>query len=45
MMLCNRKCTKGAVKHVTRSGYATLVHQELAVVKPNSWHLGYKETM
>jgi hypothetical protein len=45
MMLCNRKCTKGTVKHMSRSGYTTLVHQELAVVKPNSWHLGYKETM
>jgi hypothetical protein len=45
MMLRNRKCTKGTVKHLSCSRYATLVHQELAVVEPNSWHLGYKQTV
>lgn len=43
MMLSNRKSAKGTVKHLPCSCYTTLIHQELRVIKPNSWHLEYKE--
>ena len=42
-MLCNGKRSQSTIKNPPGSGNQTLVHQKLAVHKPDSWHLVHED--